>query len=109
MLYAIAVFLPTLLGIAATGLILLHEEFDWLARRRASRRSAGRLMRALRSYLDRSTVPTADRLVLVVSRDGPNGNPQSRGDLAPGKPLDIQHVAEDFAIECGAMAPKAAA
>ena len=54
MLYAIAVFLPTLLGIAATGLILLHEEFDWLARRRASRRGTRRLVRGLQSYLDGS-------------------------------------------------------
>ena len=56
MLYAIAVCLPTLLGIAAIGLVLLHEEFGWLERRLASRRSAGRLLRGLQSYLDRSGV-----------------------------------------------------
>jgi hypothetical protein len=48
-----------LLGIAAIGLVLLHEEFDWLERRRASHRSAGRLLRGLRSYLDSAGVTGA--------------------------------------------------
>jgi hypothetical protein len=42
-------------------LVLLHEEFAWLEQWRASRRSAGRLLRGLQLYLDRSgvTLPTS--------------------------------------------------
>jgi hypothetical protein len=54
MLYGLTVSLPTLIALAGISLVLLHEEFDWLERRRASRWNARHLLRGLQSYLDRS-------------------------------------------------------
>jgi hypothetical protein len=45
---------PLLTGLVAIGLVLLHQEFDWLERRRASRRGTRRILRGLQSYMDRA-------------------------------------------------------
>ena len=54
MLDTIAILPSLLAGLVAIGIVLLHEEFEWLERRRASRRGIRRILRGLQSYIDRA-------------------------------------------------------
>ena len=54
MLDAIVILPGLFAGLVAIGLVLLRQEFDWLERRRASRRGTSRILRGLHSYMDRA-------------------------------------------------------
>jgi hypothetical protein len=49
---AVAILPGLFAGPVAIALVLLHQEFDWLKRRSASRRGTRRILRGLHFYMD---------------------------------------------------------
>jgi len=54
MLVAIAIVPWVFAGPVAIALVLLHQEFDWLKRRCASRRGTRRILSGLHYYMERA-------------------------------------------------------